>query len=424
MDMEEINGVGREKMEFSKKKIKQICGLMAFAALLVLTVMHSGIVYTGLLLAFRILKPFLIGGVIAFVLNLPLKMFEEKIFRKWKGKAAGRLKRPVSLLLAITLLILILALVIVTVVPQVSKTVSELGRKIPVFADQVVTRLEEWSVTYPQLKEQAETLQNLEINWDSLLNTVTDFLRSGAVSMLTSTVTVAGNIIGGVVNTFISFIFALYILSQKEKLGEQGRRILHAYLPDKAERQINKVLALLYKNFSNFITGQCLEAIILGSMFVVSMSLFRMPYAFMVGVLIAFTALIPIVGAFVGCVVGAFLILIENPVMAVWFVVMFLVLQQIEGNLIYPKVVGSSVGLPSIWVLMAVTLGGSLFGIAGMLFFIPLLSTGYSLLRDSVNSRNEKGLTEQAIEKAAEEDEELPDAVSQCEGSTGQGHEI
>lgn len=398
-------------MEFSKKKIKQICGLMAFAALLVLTVMHSGIVYTGLLLALRILKPFLIGGVIAFVLNLPLKMFEEKIFRKWKGKAAGRLKRPVSLLLAITLLILILTLVIVTVVPQVSKTVSELGRKIPVFADQVVTRLEEWSVTYPQLKEQAETLQNLEINWNSLLNTVTDFLRSGAVSMLTSTVTVAGNIIGGVVNTFISFIFALYILSQKEKLGDQGRRILHAYLPEKAERQINKVLALLYKNFSNFITGQCLEAIILGSMFVVSMSLFRMPYAFMVGVLIAFTALIPIVGAFVGCVVGAFLILIENPVMAVWFVVMFLVLQQIEGNLIYPKVVGSSVGLPSIWVLMAVTLGGSLFGIAGMLFFIPLLSAGYSLLRDSVNSRNEKGLTEQAIEKAAEEDEELPDAV-------------
>lgn len=398
-------------MEFSKKKIKQICGLMAFAALLVLTVMHSGIVYTGLLLALRILKPFLIGGVIAFVLNLPLKMFEEKIFRKWKGKAAGRLKRPVSLLLAITLLILILTLVIVTVVPQVSKTVSELGRKIPVFADQVVTQLEEWSVTYPQLKEQAETLQNLEINWNSLLNTVTDFLRSGAVSMLTSTVTVAGNIIGGVVNTFISFIFALYILSQKEKLGDQGRRILHAYLPEKAERQINKVLALLYKNFSNFITGQCLEAIILGSMFVVSMSLFRMPYAFMVGVLIAFTALIPIVGAFVGCVVGAFLILIENPVMAVWFVVMFLVLQQIEGNLIYPKVVGSSVGLPSIWVLMAVTLGGSLFGIAGMLFFIPLLSAGYSLLRDSVNSRNEKGLTEQAIEKAAEEDEELPDAV-------------
>lgn len=401
----------KRKMEFSKKKIKQICGLMAFAALLVLTVMHSGIVYTGLLLALRILKPFLIGGVIAFVLNLPLKMFEEKIFRKWKGKAAGRLKRPVSLLLAITLLILILTLVIVTVVPQVSKTVSELGRKIPVFADQVVTRLEEWSVTYPQLKEQAETLQNLEINWNSLLNTVTDFLRSGAVSMLTSTVTVAGNIIGGVVNTFISFIFALYILSQKEKLGDQGRRILHAYLPEKAERQINKVLALLYKNFSNFITGQCLEAIILGSMFVVSMSLFRMPYAFMVGVLIAFTALIPIVGAFVGCVVGAFLILIENPVMAVWFVVMFLVLQQIEGNLIYPKVVGSSVGLPSIWVLMAVTLGGSLFGIAGMLFFIPLLSAGYSLLRDSVNSRNEKGLTEQAIEKAAEEDEELPDAV-------------
>lgn len=389
-------------MEFSRKKTKQIIGLMVLAALLVLAVMHSGTVFYGVNLLISIAKPFLIGGVIAFVLNLPLKLFEEKIFRKWKGRIAGKLKRPVCMLLAIVLLALILTGVVVTVVPQVSKTVSELGRKIPAFADQVVTQIEELSVTYPQLQEQAETLQDLEINWDSLVNTVTEFLRSGAVSMLTSTVTVAGNIIGGVVNTFISFIFALYILMQKEKLSNQGRRILSAYLPEAAVQQTNKVLALLYRNFSNFITGQCLEAVILGSMFVIAMSLFRMPYAFMVGMLIALTALIPIVGAFVGCAVGAFLILIENPIMAVWFVILFLVLQQIEGNLIYPKVVGSSVGLPSIWVLMAVTLGGSLFGIAGMLFFIPLMSTGYALLRDSVNSRNAK----KAVVNVPLEDEE------------------
>jgi len=149
-----------------------------------------------------------------------------------------------------------------------------------------------------------------------------------------------------------------------------------------------KVLSMLHKNFGSFISGQCLEAVILGTMFVIAMSIFRMPYAFMVGVLIGFTALIPIVGAFIGCVVGAFLILIENPVMAFWFVIMFLIIQQLEGNLIYPKVVGNSVGLPSIWVLMAVSLGGSLFGVAGMLFFIPLLATIYTLLRENVNARN------------------------------------
>ena len=216
------------------------------------------------------------------------------------------------------------------------------------------------------------------------------FLKNGAMGMLTSTVSVASGIISGIVNAVISLIFALYILSQKEKLENQGRRIILAFLPEKAAGKLQEVFALLYKNFSCFITGQCTEAVILGLMFVIAMSIFRMPYALMVGVLIAFTALIPIVGAFIGCSVGAFLILIDNPLQALWFVILFLTLQQIEGNLIYPKVVGSSVGLPSRWVLMAVSLGGSLFGIAGMLVFIPITSTGYTLFRESVNSRNEK----------------------------------
>ncbi len=375
-------------MGYSKERIKQICGLMAFAAFLVLVVMYSELVFSGMVLAIDIAKPFIIGGIIAFVLNLPMKAIEEKLLSKWKGKIAEKCKRPISMLFSIIVVALIVVIVIATVVPQISQTATVLGNKIPVFFEKTVIWLGEISEKYPELEEQVAALQNMEINWESLVDSAVNFLKNGVGSMLTSTVSVASSIIGGVVNIVIAFIFALYILNQKEKLADQGKRIITAYCSEKASARALKVLSLLHKNFSSFITGQCLEAVILGTLFVIAMSLFRMPYAFMVGVLIAFTALIPVVGAFIGCAVGAFLILIENPIMAVWFVILFLVLQQIEGTLIYPKVVGNSVGLPSIWVLMAVSLGGSLFGVAGMLFFIPLLATFYTLLRENVNVRN------------------------------------
>ena len=398
-------------MGFSKEKIKQIGGLLVFAAVLVLVVMHSSLVYRGIILSFDILKPFIIGGVIAFILNLPMRSMENKILGKWKGRAARVLKRPISMVAAIIFVALILYLVVGAVVPQISRTFYDLGAKIPKFIEDTVALLIKMSEDYPELTKQVIALQNLEINWDSITDSALGFLKSGVGNVLTSTVNVAGNIIGGVFNGIISFIFALYILGQKEKLADQGKRIISAYLSPKAGAGVLKVLSMLHKNFSSFITGQCLEAVILGTMFVIAMSIFRMPYAFMVGVLIAFTALIPIVGAFIGCVVGAFLILIENPVMAFWFVIMFLILQQLEGNLIYPRVVGNSVGLPSIWVLMAVSLGGSLFGVAGMLFFIPLLATLYTLLRENVNARNagkqelkmmKEAQTAEALQKAEE----------------------
>lgn len=375
-------------MGYSKEKIKQIRSLMIFGALLVLGVMYSELVVKGIGLAFDITKPFIIGGIIAFILNIPMKAIEEKLLRKWKGKSADKLKRVVSMLLAIIFVTLIVSLVFITVVPQISSTMAVLGRKIPMFLEETADKLVKLSKDYPELQDYAATLQNVEINWDSIVDSAIGFLKSGVGSVLTSTVSVAGSIIGGVFNLVISFIFAVSILGQKEKLASQGRRIIGAYLSEKAGSRVLKVCSLLNKNFSSFITGQCLEAVILGAMFVIAMSIFGMPYAFMVGVLIAFTALIPIVGAFIGCAVGAFLILIENPVMAFWFVIMFLIIQQIEGNVIYPRVVGNSVGLPSIWVLMAVSLGGSLFGVAGMLFFIPLLATCYTLLRENVNVRN------------------------------------
>lgn len=375
-------------MEFSREKIRQIRHFMLLAALLILALIYSSQVFEGIAFLFGIFSPFLVGGVIAFVLNIPMKAFEDKMLARWKGKSAQRLKRPLCLVLAIISVLLVITIVVGTVVPQVASTASEVGKKIPAFTERVMNELDLLAKKYPELTEQINKLDLEEINWDSMLNSIFDFLKNGAGDVLTSTVSVASGIISGIVNVVISFIFALYILAQKERLEDQGRRILSAYLPEAVGRRILEICSLLYRNFSSFITGQCLEAVILGTMFVISMTIFRMPYALMIGVLIAFTALIPIVGAFIGCVVGAFLILIDNPLQALWFIILFLILQQIEGNLIYPKVVGNSVGLPAIWVLMAVSVGGSLFGISGMLFFIPLMSSGYTLLRESVNKRN------------------------------------
>lgn len=319
----------------------------------------------------KILQPFLVGGVIAFVLNLPMKAIETKILKKWKGKAADKLKRPVSLVLALLFIAALIYILVLTVVPSLSETIVELGKKIPVFVSDLIDKLEKLSAEYPDILRQLQQLEQMEIDWGGVAENLFGFMKTGVGSVLTSTVSVAGSIISTVINVVVAVIFSIYILTQKEKLGSQGRRILRAYCSERVYTGVEKVLSLLYHNFSNFVTGQCLEAVILGCMFIVSMLIFRMDYAVLVGVLIAFTALIPIVGAFVGCVVGAFLLAINDPMTAVWFVILFLVLQQIEGNLIYPKVVGNSVGLPSIWVLVAVSVGGSLFGVPGILFFIP-----------------------------------------------------
>ena len=377
-------------MEFSKEKLKQIRRLMVFAAVLVLIIVYSRQILLGIQFIFGIIKPFVYGSAIAFVLNIPLRAFEENMLGRWKGKIAGKIKRPLCMVLTLVSVLLVIGLVAMIVVPQITATLGELGKKLPTFIERVSEELDYLAKTYPELKEEVGRLQQINLNWETLSDKIMNFLQNGAGNLLNSTFSVASGIISGTMNGVIAFIFALYILGQKERLGDQGKRVLTAFLSEKATNKALEICTLLYKNFSNFITGQCLEAVILGTMFFVAMSIFRMPYALLVGVLIAFTALIPIVGAFIGCGVGTFLILIDNPVQALWFIVLFLILQQVEGNLIYPKVVGSSVGLPSIWVLTAVTLGGSLFGVMGMLIFIPLMSSCYYLFKETINARNAK----------------------------------
>ena len=382
---------------WSKENVRQIRNLILFAAVVVLCVMYSGQIVRWIFLGIDILEPFAVGGMIAFVLNLPMKFVEERLLGRWKGKAADKLRRPLSLLAAIVFVAVLIVIVVMAVLPQLGRTINDLGQKIPEFFQQVVAWLGDFERQYPQLGQYLgpflDSGESLEQSWasmDQLAARLMDFLKEGGVSVITTTIGVASGIIGTFVKGIISFIFALYILAAKEKLADQGKRILHAFAPEKVEKGTLSLCSLLYRNFSHFITGQCVEAVIIGTIFVITMSLFRMPYAVMIGVLIAFTALIPVVGAFIGCILGAFLILVDAPEMAFWIVVLFLIIEQIEGNLIYPRVVGESVGLPAIWVLAAVSVGGSLFGFAGMLVFIPLVSTGYMLLRDEVNARNRR----------------------------------
>lgn len=383
-------------MNLNRKNLAKIRGLILFSAVVILALMKFDLLCEAVVFVFGILKPFLLGGMIAFVINIPMRFFENKVFgddkiKPGKGKFLRKSRRGISMVLAFLAVVLVVVLVVLTVVPQLVSTVRVLAEKIPIFWRNVIIQLEILFAENPDLLLLLEGLKEIEIDWKGLINTVIDFLRNGMGNMLTSTFTVASSIINSAVNFFIALVFSIYILIQKEKLGDQFSRVLKAYTSKKVYEKTLEVMRLLHRNFSNFITGQCTEAVILGMMFIVSMTIFRFDYAVMIGVLIAFTSLVPVVGSFIGCFVGAFLMLVDDPVKAIWFLVLFIVLQQLEGNLIYPHVVGNSVGLPSIWVLAAVTIGGSLMGVFGMLIFIPLLSTIYALLRENVNKRNGVG---------------------------------
>lgn len=372
----------------NKETVKALRGLMIFAAAVVLAVLHFDKAIVILKLFISILSPFFVGGAMAFIINLPMKYIEDRFFHK-KNKLS-KWKRPISFMLALLSIAFVLWIVVMLVVPQLSKTISELAVEIPTFVKRLIASLEQLFKDNPRIQEYIDSFDISKWNWNGIISKAVNTIYTGFGNMLLSTFTVASTIFNIVFDFIIALVFAIYLLMQKETLSEQGDRLLRAYLSKKVYAKVTHILQLLYKYFSSFISSQCLEAVILGTLFVIVMTVLDFPYAVLIGTLIAVTALIPIVGAFVGCVVGAFLILVDTPVKAVYFVIMFLILQQLEGNLIYPRVVGSSVGLPPIWVLVAVSVGGSLFGVVGMLVFIPITSTLYTLLKEDVNERNSK----------------------------------
>ena len=384
-------------MELSRSTMKKLALLIAFAALVFTFFQRMDGVAAALRFLRGILTPFLVGGAIAFILNVPMRFLERRLFtpRPGKGRAPRRglpagLRRGLALLLTFALVVLVILVLVLVVVPELASTISSLSVTIQAAFARFRPWAEEQFANNPQI---VQWLEGLTLDWDALIATVVDFLKNGAGSMLSSTISAVGSVVSGVTTAFVALVFAVYLLLQKEKLGLQCRKALYALLPQRAADRTVEVCSLSHRVFASFITGQCIEAVILGGMFFVVMGLLRMPYALLVGCTIAVTALIPIVGAFIGCFVGAFLLLMVSPMQALIFVIMFLVLQQVEGNLIYPHVVGSSVGLPSIWVLAAVTVGGSLMGVVGMLIFIPLTSVLYTLFREFVYKRlKEKGI--------------------------------
>ena len=373
-------------MEWNKQNIKGlllvVCGGVAFyCALQNLDVVWGAV--RGLL---GILAPFLLGGALAFVLNVPMRAIERHLLQN--SRRGAKLRRPLALVLTLLAVLGVLALASLVIGPGIADAVMSIIREIPAAFDRLQKQLnglaESLAAYLPMIQE---WLAGVNIDWESLSRRVLEYAQALGSGIVSSGGGFIGGVVSGVSTFVISLIFSFYILLQKEKLSRHGRQVLYGLLPLRQADRTLEILRLAGRTFSSFLSGQCLEACILGTLFAVSMTIFRMPYALLVGVLIALTALIPIVGAFIGCAVGALLIAIDDPWKALWFIVLFLVLQQIEGNLIYPHVVGSSVGLPSIWVLAAVTLGGSLMGITGMLFFIPLCSVLYALFRSYVKER-------------------------------------
>ena len=370
-------------MDISKISVKKIRELIVFTAFLVVALWKFDVVLDVLKAIWGILFPFVLGGAIAFVTNVPMSFLEKKIFGRVKkeNKAVEKLARPISLFLTIVFAVGVIVMVMFGVIPQLTRTMGTLMMSIADFIPQMQSWIREFSHNNQEIMKLVDQVQ---FNPDQAIKWGISLLGNGAGNMMNTTMSAVGSIVSGLATFFIAFSFACYVLFQKEKLHVQVRKVLFAFLPKQKADAFLKVCSLTYRTFANFLAGQCLEAVILGCMFVVILSILRMPYALLIGVLIAFTALIPIFGAFIGCAVGSFLIFMVNPKQAILFIIVFLVLQQIEGNLIYPHVVGESVGLPSIWVLAAVTIGGNLMGIVGMLVFIPLLSVFYTIFREFV----------------------------------------
>lgn len=377
-------------MNLNKENMRKLRELILFTIIILIALWNYLLIFEAIRFVFGIVFPFLLGGAIAFVLNVPMNFLEEKLFRNRfvrDKKPFRKLARPMSLILTLIIVIGVVVLVMFVVIPELGKTLISLGRTIRLFVPEAQRFLEE---LFTDNSEIQNWLNGLNLDPERMIDSAMSFFQNGAGNVLNSTVSAISSIVSGVTTFVIAFVFSCYILLQKEKLSVQVQKVMHAYLSEKHVEWCMEVCSLTFRSFSSFLTGQCVEALILGTMFFIVMSVFNMPYAMLVGVLIAFTALIPIFGAFIGCVIGAFLILMVDPLQALGFIIMFLVLQQIEGNLIYPKVVGSSVGLPSIWVLAAVTIGGSLMGVVGMLIFIPIVSVFYNLFRSSVYKRLHK----------------------------------
>ena len=371
-------------MHFDKKTVRNIF-LIAVGAIAFYWVLNETEEFKNLWTALTgMFSPFILGAAIAFILNVPMRVVEKPL----KFIQNESLRRTVAIILTLLIMVLAITSVVLLLIPQITETIQLLIPKLIDFVLKVETTLMEFLGENPELLQWVSTTTDLQsLDWAGLIQKAASMLKNSVSVIASSAFSAVGGVTSAIVDLLIGLVFALYCLARKEILARQGRRILYSVLPEHFSDETIRILRLTSSTFSNFISGQCLEALILGCLFAVCMSIFKMPYIPLVSVLIAVTALIPLVGAFVGCFLGAFFIMVNDPIQALIFIAMFLVLQQIEGNLIYPKVVGTSIGLPGMWVLLAVAVGGDLMGVAGMLVMIPISSVMYALIREFTNKR-------------------------------------
>ena len=354
-------------MQEKKMNLKKYIILITYTLMGLWVVLNLDIVGNIVNCIIKVIFPFILGGSIAFILNIPMSFFERKM-RKIKNK---KILRTISIIFAILVIVLVIALVITLIVPRLIEVINLLIENMPYFVEKINNILEEIDIELLDINNFNINVENMK---EQIINQIPNLLNF-SISIVTNTISVVSNI-------FIAIIFAIYILIDKERLNTQMQKLLNTYIERKKVEKVINIGKVANNVFRKFFTVQCLEAAILGTLCIIVMLILRIPYAIPIGVLIGVTALIPIVGAFIGIIVGAILILSVNPLKVVTFIISIIIVQQIEGNVIYPKVVGNSVGLPGIWVLVAVTIGGSIGGILGMLLGVPIATTIYNLLKD------------------------------------------
>lgn len=359
---------------------KNIILIITYIALIIFVLVNFEKILSILGYIINIFSPFIFGAIVAFVLNVLVNFIERKLFGKVKKKTWLKIKRPLSITISVVLVIFIIVFIMNLLIPQLKNSVSLFTDSLPTYKEDIINIMNKFNLEETTIKKASDYLDNFG-------KVITDYIKGNSKDVITVTTEVATSLIAIISKAVIAIVFAIYIIAQKETLKRQFNKLMSAYLKPRTVNGINKYASMANTTFSNFVTGQCLEALIFGSLCFLGMLILRLPYATTIAVLLGFTALIPVFGAFIGTFLGAFLILMISPIKAIIFVVFILVLQQIEGNLIYPKVVGKSVGLPGIWVLLSVTIGASVGGILGMLIATPLCSLIYILLRQAVNDR-------------------------------------
>lgn len=367
-------------MEWSKEQIKKILLVITYALVLLVVVLNIEAVLSFFGWVFVLLIPFIVGLSIAFILNVIMRSIEERLFSKFSGRI-DRFKRPIALVMSLVIVLGLIFLLLFLVIPELANTIEIVSDKLP----GAMETFENWSKGI--IGDLPFDLPEIELDWEKVTEWSASFLGKGSTALFSTTLGITSSIFSALLNTLLGLVFAIYLLLMKETLAKQMKKLLYAYL---AKEKVEKILSVADRAnsvFSQFVTGQFTEALIIGVLCFVGMLIFGMPYALVISALVGFTALIPVFGAFIGTGVGALLIVVVDPMKALWFILFIIVLQQVEGDLIYPKVVGDSIGLPGIWVLAAVTIGGSAFGVLGMLVGVPLSALLYSLLKDSVNYR-------------------------------------